>query len=357
MAITFFGGPPGAGKSYALVEQVIVPGVMAGRRVLTNVAGVDPDKVFRYCAERSEDPSQLGQVVLFDGRQATQPGFFPTEEIDDAGTFVKGGDLIVFDEWRLYWPRRGSLPSPDLEPFLRWHRHLVNGNGIACDVAIASQLATDVHQDFRGLIERSYKFKKLKAVGLNKAYAWDVFEGHLQPKGGAYDKGNGTYKDEITALYSSYATSGKAMELATDKRATIFKSWLIYAIAAGLIAFGVSAWFVWDFFSPKPSQPATDTLPAIKPHPSYPTAQGVASVPAPPSEPEWSIAGYFDAPSGLKIVLRSRAGHTRIVGPGGFNFEDRRPVFGFVDGKRVEWAMGRPPASTQQQPTLLGSIR
>lgn len=333
MAITFFGGPPGSGKSYALVEQVIVPGVLAGRRVLTNVAGVDPDKVFRYCAERVDDPTKLGEVILFDGRTATQGGFFPTETISDADTFVKGGDLIVFDEWRLYWPRRGNLPSPELEPFLRWHRHLCDPRGVTCDVAIASQLATDVHQDFRGLIERSYKFKKLKAVGLSKAYAWDVFEGHLQPKGGAYAKGNGTYKDEITALYSSYATDGKAMELQTDKRASIFKGWLPYAIVGGVVGLGVSLWFISRFFATggglledAPSEAA-----------ALPVARPMQAFPQPTARPSsnYRIVGHLSGDNGVRVIVQDRAGAIRMLPPDGFLFDGGRPVSGSVDGEAV----------------------
>lgn len=333
MAITFFGGPPGAGKSYALVEQVIVPGVMAGRRVVTNVAGVDPVKVLRYCEERSTDHDALGDVILFDGAQAVDPGFFPTEQIPDSQTFLKGGDLLVFDEWRLYWPRRGTLPSPDLEPFLRWHRHLVDAKGVATEIAIASQLPTDVHQDFRGLIERSYKFKKLKAVGLTKAYAWDVYEGHLQPKGGSYGKGNGTYKDEITALYSSYATTGSATELSTDKRASIFKSWLMYAGCGGLALFALSAFGVYRFFTsgsePLPPVPVVGQPGNVVGYP--PPGQSTAPV----QRSDYRIVGHILGDDGVRVVVVAPGGSLRVVAPDGFTFDGERPVSGYIDGKQV----------------------
>jgi len=345
MAITFFGGPPGAGKSYALVEQVIVPNVLAGRRVLTNVAGVDPEKVYRYCAEKAPDPAKLGHVVLFDGRRATEPDFFPTEAIPDDATFVKGGDLLVFDEWRLYWPRRGNLPSPDLEPFLRWHRHLCNAQGIACDVAIASQLATDVHQDFRGLIERSYKFKKLKAVGLSKAYAWDVYEGHLQPKGGAYDKGNGTYKDEITALYSSYAVAGNATELNSDKRASIFKGWIAYAGCFGLIVLGLSTFGVYRFFSSGAGvvdQPAQIGIqPQLVPGTTLPMT---SAQPRPASRAR--IVGHMLGDGGVRVIVMDEQGTVRFAGPEGFEFDGERPISGTFEGQRI-YAGEAAPVATQ----------
>lgn len=334
MAITFYGGPPGAGKSYALVEQVIVPGVLAGRRVLTNVAGVDPEKVFDYCCAKVLDPDELGEVVLFDGEQAIAPGFFPTDAISDADTFVKGGDLLVFDEWRLYFPRRGKLPTPDVEAFLRWHRHLVSEHGAACDVAIASQIATDVHQDFRGLIERSYKFKKLKAVGLPKAYAWDVYEGHLQPKGGAYDRGNGAYKAEITALYRSYSTQGNATELNSDKRLNIFKGWLLYAGCFGLVVLAASVYFIYWFFVSGAGM--TDEAPALPPVGLRPPGFAVATpVRGAAASDRFRIVGHLFGDLGVRVIVADRDGNTRVLPGDGFEFDGERPVSGTVDGERV----------------------
>lgn len=348
MAITLYSGPPGAGKSYALVEQVIVPAVLKGRRVLTNIDGIKPDAVQDYCEARTDDPDKLGHVVLFDGARATEPGFFPTETIPDHQTILKAGDLLVFDEWRLYWPRRGKLPSTDLEPFLRWHRHLVSPDGVACDVVIGTQLPQDINQDFRGLIERSYKFKKLKAVGLAKAYSWDAYEGHLQPKGGRYANGNGTYKPEIFALYKSYSSEKGATELRTDDRETIFGKGMIAAIFAGVGAFAFAAWWVWGFF--------TGGAEAAGYVPPEPSAAMIGS-PATPQETQTRptsagrIVGFYQADYGARVVVLDDGGSTRVVMPDGFNFEYGRPVSGVVDGKRY-LAEDRIPE--QNQPKLPG---
>ena len=330
MAITAYTGPPGSGKSYALVEQVIVPAVMAGRRVLTNVAGVDPDKVRAYCQGKMDEPSRCGSVVLFDGRQATEPHFFPTEEIPDSETFVKGGDLIVFDEWRLYWPKRGKLPSADLEPFLRWHRHLVSADGVACDVAIASQLPTDIHMDFRGLVESSYKFRKLKSVGLNKAYAWDGYDGHLQPKGKAERKGNGTYRDEITALYSSYSTTKQATELVTDKRMSIFGKSTVVMMVGGVVVAISAGWYIYGFFT---GGAGVIQAKPVAAGPGTP-GQQIAAAQA-PANSSYRIVGQVVGDQGVRVIVLDKAGALRVLRPDGFTFDADRPVSGTVDGQRV----------------------
>ncbi|MBV7267561.1 zonular occludens toxin domain-containing protein [Erythrobacter ani] len=329
MAITAYTGPPGAGKSYAMISQVIVPAVAAGRRVVTNIDGVEPAKVRKY-ADKSAT-GDLGDVVLFYGEEAKKPGFFPTEEISDENTFVKGGDLLVFDEWRLYFPRRGQHPNADLEKFLRWHRHLTDEEGRTCDVVIGTQLATDVHGDYRGLIERSYKFRKLSALGMKKTYQYDVFEGHLQPKGGQYDKGNGRYKKEVFALYSSYDGGVDAKEKGTDARATIWSKGLAFGCAGMVAALGVCAYGVYSFFTS-----ATEALPVPEQAPLgfAPVMPSNQPQQAPLPSSRWRIVGQLVGDEGPLVVV-SDGTATRLLEGSCCEFRKGRPVAGNMNGQAI----------------------
>jgi len=332
MAITAYVGRPGAGKSYAMIAEVIVPAVMDGRRVLTNIEGVKPETIVAHCIAEGGDPDAIGSVVTFDGQDALKPGFFPTESIPDTQTFLKGGDLLVFDEWRLYFDNSKRAANPDLEPFLRWHRHLVGPDGRACDVVIGTQLMTDVHRNYRGLVHRSYKFKKLDAVAAAKSYTYHVFEGHLQPKDGHHAVGHGRYSKAIYALYSSYAGTKSAKEASTDRRGSMFnKSFIVGGLtAACLVGFGLyRAWGV--FFSPVEAssfaslqQGSTDAQAALP-----------ARVSAPPRSP-FRIVGHIIGDSGVQVIVASDAGALRVLPPDGFDFApDGRPIGGFVDGQTV----------------------
>lgn len=335
MAIVCYSGVPGAGKSYALVEQVIIPAVMAGRRVLTNIEGVKDAAVQAYCVEKKGcDPDKVGSVQTFDGAKALEPGFFPTESISDEHTVLKAGDYLVFDEWRLYWERRGKQPNPELEPFLRWHRHLVAHNGQSTDVAIGTQLVSDVSQDFRGLIERSYKFRKLKALGQPKRFAWDVFEGHLQPKGGHYQQGLGTYKPEVFALYKSYSAQGDAFENNNDKRASLFSRSFITIGLVTAVAMCLGVWGAYRFFfggalkvggKEMVTAPADGTAPVSGASPR-------GATPAARPKPAYRIVGYVSGVGGTRVVVLSSDGGTRVLSPDEFNFDAGRPVSGTVDG-------------------------
>lgn len=342
MAITAYTGPPGAGKSYAMVSQVILPGYRAGRRVLTNIDGVNPDAFRTLALTKGDDPDKLGEIVLFHGDQAKVDGFWPTE-LHPTGRFVRPGDLVVLDEWALYFPRKGKMPTDELVGFMRYHRHLtaeIAGREVACDLVIGTQLITDVPLDFRGLIESSYKFKKLTGVGLTKAFVWDLYEGHTQPKGGRAKPGNGTYKAEIFDLYSSYQGGKGATEMATDSRRSIVGKWLYGAVAVGLGVVAWASWALYGFFTAG-SGPQSFNAVAGGPTPAA-TAPAFAAAPRAgqmarpgPSTGLWRIVGVIYGDAGARVIVASRDGATRVLDPNGFSFDGDRPISGSVDGERV----------------------
>lgn len=346
MAITAFTGPPGSGKSHALVKDVILPAIMVGRRVLSNIDGLDADAVRAYCLERVEDASELGELVAFHGDDARKPGFWPDEDTPDAGTFVKGGDLVVFDEWALSFPRRGAWPDGcNVEAFLRWHRHLNGADGTATDVAIGTQLATDVHQNVRGLIVKSYKFRKLTALGAQGQYTWQLFEGHLQPKGGHYRTGTGTYDKAVFPLYASSAAAkeGKHVELRTNKKESIWSGWGAWAaIGAPVVLIVGGSVALWSVFAGE----ADATVPA--PPPGYqagaPGASPGQAVPAPQPTSPWRIVGQIDAEQGARVIVANDKGSVRMLMPDQFDFDEGRPVSGYVDGQ-LTVAEDRMPSS------------
>lgn len=324
MAITAYTGVPGSGKSYALVSQAILPALQSGRRVLSNVSGCSAEKFAQYAGKKP----CVGEFVQFTGEEATKPGFWPTED-DPSGKVVRPGDLIVFDELRLTFPKRGALPTPDFEKFLRWHRHLVSEEGIATDVILCSQLIGDIHPDIRGLVERSYRFKKLTAVGLNKSFVYSAFEGSEQKAGTSYRDGRGRFRQEVFDLYSSYETEGDASEVATDKRASFFSPGKIIMLALPLLLMPIGAWQLWGFFNPEfesqdvvSAPAATDTTPS-------------GSVRPQPVKSRYRIVGHVIGTGEPQVILGDDAGETRLVPARSFEWANGRPVRGMVDGEEV----------------------
>lgn len=334
MAVTAYTGPPGSGKSYALVSQVIVPAVQRGRVVRSNIAGLDPEAVYEYCEAKLGTPlDRLGRIELFHGADALKEGFWPSETVPDTDTVVKAGDLVVFDEWAMHIGKRKLPPGCNLEEWMRWHRHLVDGNGVASDLVIGTQLITDVHTSYRGLIDGSHKFKNLKTVGLSKAYLVLVFEGSGQAKNSEINKFKGVYKQDIFPLYKSYDVEGDATEERTDKRASIYSRSLFVMVGLGAVVMLAGLYFLYAFFFMNEQAAIPDDQATATAQPSASVAAPGAAAPPPPQK--FRIVGYYVGDLGVRVVVSDDNGTTRALPPDQFRFEGDRPIAGFVDGQQV----------------------
>jgi zona occludens toxin len=240
---------------------------------------------------------------------------------------------------------------------LRWHRHLTGEGGQATDVAIGTQLPTDVHQNVRGLITKTYKFKKLTALGAEGTYAWLLFDGHLCPKGGHYKNGTGRYDPEVFPLYASSAAAaeGKHVELRTNKNDSIWsggKAWAAIIFPVLLLIGGLfGLWRAWGHVSgdkavQQPNQAA-----------STPSASGglVAASSVSSSSP-WHIIGSVDGEAGKRVIVADDQGAIRALLPGDFEFDDGRPVRGSVDG-RLAVAEDRVPLTASSSSPWGGELR
>lgn len=339
MAITAYTGPPGSGKSFAVVAEVILPALAKGRRVCTNVAGVKPEAFYEYVAAKFPNAT-CGELVTFHGDDTAKEGFWPDPDNLEAGsTVLKPGDLVVFDEVKIYWPNAGKFPAAT-EKFLRYHRHWVGADGTATDIVLVSQMITDFHRSYRGLLESSLKFKKLGRLNLKGMYVYNAWDGCDQRKAEVVASGKGRYKSEISALYASYAGGVQGKEVGTDKRGNLFASkGLWVAVAFVVVCFGFALWGLWSFMHPKGAAVVEQVgVAESKPVAAGANQPGIARPPVyqPPAvSSEWRIAGVVDLPGRRLVVLADKAGVVRYEDAGLFSFVDGRPQVGMVEGRRV----------------------
>jgi zona occludens toxin len=108
MSINAYTGLMGSGKSYECVSTVIVDAVAAGRRVVTNVDGIDSDEVRMYAHEKTGKAFDvLGEVIHCKNDDVHKADFLPYGK--DVDTFVHAGDLVCIDEaWR-FWGSDSKL--------------------------------------------------------------------------------------------------------------------------------------------------------------------------------------------------------------------------------------------------------
>lgn len=330
MAVTAYTGPPGSGKSYAMVSEVIVPGLVKGRRVISNVSGLDAAEISAYIAKKY--PKAVpGELVLFHGDDAKDPAFFPYEGSDPAQATVQAGDLIVFDEWKLTFSDTTKLSNPNVEKFMRYHRHLVGPDGRACDMVIGTQMIGDIQRSIRGLVERSFKFRNLKVAGLKGAFSYHIYEGESQAKGDPKIERNGRYKKEIFPLYKSYETDDDAKEETVDKRASLFGGAFMYVAVAAVLGIGFGIYGVNKFFSPDRERRETT--------PGYVPAVATGASPQSVEQPvrhssRFRIVGVVHAAGRPRVVVTD--GESVVLAHGrDFEFENGRPTSGMYQGERV----------------------
>lgn len=350
MAQFLYSGIQGSGKSYEVVQGVIVPNVAKGRRVVTNVAGLQYDKICDYCVSYlGADRDKLGEIIQIGNEQVDQPNFFPLEESDSPivlalkkatdpelikaleaqqiiwknSFIVKGGDIVILDEcWRWYTSDT-KLPDGHLK-FFRMHRHFLHDvTGQCCDIVLIAQDIGDLRRNIRATIEKSFLMQKHTDLGLLDRYVVTAYSGNKQVAKSVIEDFQKKYDPDIFALYKSHsqksAGGAEAKEERVDKRGSLFNRKIIkYGMPVAVLWVVGAAWFMWNFFhkEPVPVGQKTDALSplplggaeSLKPIVS---SGSVKSSRAGYSE-EWRLVGVLNHGSAV-YVLRDAAGRQRLV--------------------------------------------
>lgn len=368
MAINAYTGLMGSGKSYEVVENVILPALLAGRRVTTNVANLQTDEISAYLCEKFKvDLSTLGTINQVTNDDVAKPEFFPVETVEGdiaPVSMVLPGDLVVIDEcWR--WWATGSKITPAHMTFFRMHRHFVNpATSACCDLVLVVQDIGDLDRKLKVVVENTYRMAKHKSLGLTSRYRVDLYSNYRVVKNPVRSFQR-QYNKEIFKLYQSYSQAGAAgksgVEVAIDGRANIFKGARLLLIVPFLVlVLVVAVWQVVKFFKP-PVKPPVDKAasvdaskfamvdgkpvgPVIQPYTGHAipagassalgaAAQSSASVPAPASlsESPWRVTGFYRVNANHYVVLARDGAVRTLLNPRGFYYDSLR-ASGLLDG-------------------------
>lgn len=243
MAILAYVGSPGSGKSYEVVKSVILPAILSGRRVVSNVYGLDKDKIYQYLLKknRKAEESKLGDLIYVENEQCLESDFLPSME--NMESFCQAGDLIVIDEvWRI-WGNDKDIPK-NHRSFIAEHRHFSHKEtGVTCDLVVINQDVAQIPRFIKDRIETTYRIQKHFSLGLKSFYRVDVFQGAKLFKSNRITYYQEKYDKEIFSLYKSYENDN-AKEVVIDKRQSIFSSpWI------KMLIFIVPAIFLYSFYN------------------------------------------------------------------------------------------------------------
>ncbi|MES9961688.1 MAG: zonular occludens toxin domain-containing protein [Sedimenticola sp.] len=241
MSITAYTGLPGSGKSYGVVEQVIIPALEGGRTVVTNIP-LNEMEIYKYLHDQGQKKLDIRALDM--DRAKNTPNYLSS---------FPGGAVIVMDElWRL-WPaglKANNVPE-DQKSFLAEHRHRVGADGRSQEIIFVTQDLAQIAAFARQLVEETYRATKLTAVGQKDKFRIDVFMGAAvgQNPANRLREIFSTYKESVFRFYSSHTMSetgqaGKEEKL--DNRANALRAGIIrYGIPAGAAAVLFGAWFAF----------------------------------------------------------------------------------------------------------------
>ncbi|NHZ96534.1 zonular occludens toxin domain-containing protein [Massilia sp. CCM 8734] len=349
MPINAFGGGPGSGKTYGVMEHVILPAVAAGRFIITNIDGLNVQAIYDYVVQHyyKDKIICIGHIRNCSRSAPGESGFFPGElSLDKPCAFpdpecstVVGGDLVVIDEATRYWPQ-GDKVSKEAAFFFREHRHFSNELGHTCDLVVIDPDLTLLARPLKGKIELSSITHKPKAVGLNR-YVVRLFRGSRVTGAVKPQSVNGPYsfKPQIYALYKSYSHD-KALEQPIDNRQNIFRSKVLWLYLGGIVCMAlVSGVFARRFFNPDLANGrVADMAAGSVAAPGVSVASGTVGVSPTVGIPQfsarWRVVGTYTARGHSWVVVADDAGRLRHESPGAFNGSGSLTV-GEVDGAKV----------------------
>ena len=344
MAISAYVGIPGHGKSYEVVGSVILPAYLAGRRIVTNIDGVQESNFYEYAKKNNKDLNNLGTIINCSNDDVLSPQFLPYKDAEE-DTFCKSGDLIAIDEaWR-FWDSDKNI-CKEHKAFFAEHRHMSDKETLTtCDIVVINQSLDTIARFIKTRIETTYRMQKHVSIGLKNRYRVDVFSGVKLFKSSRVTSYQNKYDKEIFALYHSHY-GGKGDEQSTDDRQNIFKQkklWVLFSFI--IICMCVSAYIIISFF--KGSTPEKKETIATQNIQTNSQSLPVNSnnqikqevIQKPSLSKRWRINGTLVKEGKSFVILTDSAGLNRLVSRAGFS-NDGLMLNGTVDGEIVSYFSG-----------------
>lgn len=313
MPINAFGGGPGTGKTYGVMEHVILPAIAKGRFIITNIEGLNVDLIYEYVAKEFYKGKIIciGHIRRCDRNAPENEDFFPGVDALDKATPVPspnapnvcGGDLVVIDEATRYWSV-GDKSSKGHAYFFREHRHFANEMGHTCDMVVIDPDLSMLARALKGKIEMSSITHKPKEIGLNryvvKLFSRTNFRGKPVSVSGPF-----RFKPEIYKLYQSYAHAG-AKEQSIDSRQTQLPK-LLRSLGGMVLLLVACVLGFWYLYQQKVSKFGPVAPAVASPEPGQPGGSSAASTVANPvaAGPGGSYTPSSAVSSTLRIVGRA----------------------------------------------------
>lgn len=321
MPLKAYIGLPRQGKTYEVVTVVIYNALCQGRRVVSNIAGLNREAMLDRFIKDGGSPESFGELVSVPHEKVLDPLFWRTDKDREQGvdSFIQPGDLLALDEiWR-FWSGfalkddDGNKRPARVMNFFRMHGHFTHPvSGLCCEVALITQDLLDIHRSVRGIVDQTYVMTKLTAIGSTKRYRVDIFE-KISIRRAPLRQLQRSYNPDYYCFYKSHSQhqegDAEPIEDNPDQRGNLLKGALFrIVLPIGAVVFIFAFYVVYSFFNPKPLEKGVPT--AAK---SSNAVQAQQARPADNESPRWRVVGWINTGS-MRVVLSDGA-HRRIIAP------------------------------------------
>ncbi|MFC1047207.1 zonular occludens toxin family protein [Pasteurella multocida] len=358
MSITAYIGIPGSGKSYEVVNSVIVPHFKQGRRIVTNIDGLDENCLINFCLDEEKNLvfEQLGKIIYVTDEQCQHEDFFPYK--GSQNTVCQPGDLICLDEvWRIF-PKEQIHKNH--RSFIAEHRHFTHPDtGHCCDLVVINQAVSSIPRFIKERIETTYLMSKLLALGMPKRYRVNVYSGAKTTKTALITQYQNKYNPKIFNLYKSFDTkNGKQIQV--DDRQNFFKSFTFKLIVFSSFSMLFIAYFYFSSFfknvnkdksinieqtinnsdNRKIVNKSNDNEEFLKLYSSIKNEDDIKIKSSPPYSKVWRISGELKRNGQDFVILVDLRGNFRLEHKRFFKNEGRA-LEGLINGEFITYYTGR----------------
>lgn len=332
MAIHAYVGKPGHGKSYGVVEYVVIPSLKQGRHVFTNIPLVADDLLAAFGGNITQLPDDW-------------------YNLDDLGELIPPGAVAIIDECWRRWPAGQNANHARLtdKTLLAEHRHRVDAKNKSMRVVLVTQDLKQISSWVRDLVETTYRIRKLSS----KVYKVDIYQGGVTgdspPRSKLIRTDAGRFKKEVYCFYKSATKSESGSvgdESSADGRSSILRSFGLWGtLGCFVVCIVLGVYFVKKFF--------TTDQPGVK-HPASVSAPKQSSAPAePPISTTWRLVGFVHpskpdasskAVSEALALVADNNGNTRYISFSHCRyFPDFTEAYCLVDGFKItNWSLKKP---------------
>lgn len=322
MPLKAYVGLPRAGKSYEVVVNVILASLRQGRRVVSNIAGLNYEKFCELLYQEGFSQEQIGELVCVEHKALDDPLFWRTDSDNETGieSFIQPGDLVALDEiWR-FWKKRGDI-HPRAMNFMRMHGHMTHPTtGLTCEIALITQSIRDINENIRDVVAETFQMVKNTKLGSNKSYIVHVFQrGSTSKSDFIRTLSPRFYKPEFFPLYKSHSQhksgDADASEKNPDDRGNILKGAIFkIGIPLAIVFMASGFYFLWKFFHPASpvaqAQISASSSSAVVPiNPYAPVAPPAPAAP----EVSWRVIGFYQHDSSIVATLKNSDGVIRLI--------------------------------------------